>query len=62
MENAVTIMTGYSKEKIVNAINIIKKTQSNSKISDYEIPNVSEKIVKLILSYFGKINKKIYLK
>ena len=55
-------MTGYSKEKIVNAINIIKKTQSNSKISDYEIPNVSEKIVKLILSYFGKINKKIYLK
>ncbi len=62
MENAVTIMTSYSKENIMSAIEITKKSKKLSIIPDYEIPNVSEKITKLIYSYIEKINKKIYFK
>ncbi len=62
MENAITIMTKFSENNILNAIKILKNTKSKFSIIEYQQNNVSSKIVRLIQSYIHKINKKIYFK
>ena len=53
------MMTGSSYKKILNGIQILKKNSKFKleKVRDYEETNVSDKIVKIILSYQNYINK-----
>ena len=67
MEEAVVIMTGLEKERIMQALSIIEKNQKGKqslirKVSDYSVPNVSEKIVRIIHSYTDYVNRTIWKK
>ena len=57
MEVGAAMMTGSSYKKILNGIQILKKNSKfKRKVRDYEETNVSDKIVKIILSYQNYIN------
>lgn len=65
MEEGVVIMTGRSKERVLESIPVAV-SQSNGKdrsiqiVHDYCVPNVSEKVLRIILSYTDYINRKIW--
>ena len=65
MEEASVMMTGVSIDRIIQAIDILSSQKRGSErtlklVQDYDINNVSEKIVRIILSYTDYIKKKIY--
>ena len=64
MEVGAAMMTGSSYKKILNGIQILKKNSKFKleKVRDYEETNVSDKIVKIILSYQNYINKYLWQK
>lgn len=67
MDAGVLIMTGLDKENIINAIEVSCSGLSNNKTSvedvkDYMTNNVSLKVLKIILSYTGYINRTVWRK
>ncbi|MDY0133189.1 MAG: UDP-N-acetylglucosamine 2-epimerase (non-hydrolyzing) [Desulforegulaceae bacterium] len=66
MEEAVVMMTGMNEERILQCISLLDQefiNKSNNlpiSVKDYSMPNVSEKVVKIILSYTDYINKKVW--
>ena len=65
MEEAVVIMTGLDKEKVIQGIEILDKQSKISEsriVSDYSMPDVSDKVVKIIHSYTDYINRVIWKK
>lgn len=67
MEEAATMMTGYEWGRIKEAIDILQwqnrgKERTLRQIADYSMPNVSEKVVRIILSYTDYINRFIWHK
>ncbi|MGY8788257.1 MAG: non-hydrolyzing UDP-N-acetylglucosamine 2-epimerase, partial [Fidelibacterota bacterium] len=67
MEEAAVIMTGLKKERIIQGIELVKnqpreKNRYFRKVSDYTMPNVSEKIVRIILSHTDYVNRVVWSK
>lgn len=67
MDEGVLIMTGLNKERIIDSIDIVvSQFSENNKvirhIPDYEPKNVSQKVVRLILSYTDYINRTVWHK
>lgn len=67
MEEAVVIMTGLSKERIMQSLEIINKQPRDNnrlirEVFDYSMPNVSDKILRIILSYTDYVNRNIWKK
>lgn len=67
MEEASVIMTGVSTDRIMEAAEIamVQKRAGEREfreISDYSMPNVSAKVVRIILSYIDYINKNVWKK
>jgi UDP-N-acetyl-L-fucosamine synthase len=66
MEEGAVIMTGINLANILNSISYLRSLVDSgikSKIiSDYDVANVSDKVVKLILSYTHFINRKVWSK
>ncbi len=67
MEEAVVIMTGLSKERIMQSLEIIdKQPRDNNRlireVFDYSMPNVSDKILRIIHSYTDYVNRNIWKK
>lgn len=64
MEEASVMMVGLGKERIIQAIELIEKQQTDTLriVSDYKINNVSEKIVRIIISYTDYINNNVWRK
>jgi len=65
MEEASVMMVGLSYERILQGLMHLKGNNQNSTprlVSDYSIPNVSDKIVKIIISYTDYINKNVWKK
>jgi UDP-N-acetyl-L-fucosamine synthase len=67
MEEASVIMTGLNYTRVLQGIDLlIKQANSNDSVinlvNDYSMPNVSEKVVRIILSYIDYINRKIWHK
>jgi UDP-N-acetylglucosamine 2-epimerase len=67
MEEGTVIMTGLSLERVLQGINIIDR-QSRGKnrslriVRDYTMPNVSEKVARVILSYTDYVNRVVWSK
>ncbi|MBY8908364.1 UDP-N-acetylglucosamine 2-epimerase (non-hydrolyzing) [Salinicoccus roseus] len=64
MEEASVMMVGLKKEPILQGIEVIetqRKTHLNL-VNDYSAQNVSEKILRIIISYTEYINKKVWRK
>jgi UDP-N-acetylglucosamine 2-epimerase (non-hydrolysing) len=64
MEEASVMMTGLKKERIMQGLSILE-TQKDSDlrpVSDYNVPNVSEKVLRIILSYTDYVNRVVWSK
>ena len=65
MEEASVMMVGLSYERILQGIMHLKGNNQNPTsrlVSDYSMPNVSDKIVKIIISYTEYINQNVWKK
>ncbi|MAT79491.1 MAG: UDP-N-acetylglucosamine 2-epimerase (non-hydrolyzing) [Flavobacteriales bacterium] len=64
MDEGTLIMTGLKSKNIINALNILIE-QKNEKIKiveDYDVDNVSVKVLRIILSYTEYINNTVWKK
>ena len=67
MEEASVMMVGLSPERILQGLVQLKQQTTGSErnyrqVSDYSMPNVSEKVVRIILSYTDYINRVVWRK
>ena len=67
MEEAAVIMTGFNSNNILQAINILKKQKRRdfktlNLTEDYSQTNISEKVIRIILSYTDYINRETWKK
>lgn len=65
MEEAAVMMVGLELKRVAHALEILDKQASNSEavvniVNDYNIVNVSEKILKIILSYTDYVNRVVW--
>jgi len=67
MEEASVMMVGLNTDRIMQALEVLENQWRGEKrilrpVNDYSVPNVSEKIVRIILSYTDYINQKVWKK
>jgi UDP-N-acetyl-L-fucosamine synthase len=67
MEEAAVIMTGLQKERIMQSLSIIDKQPRGvqrliRQVDDYSMPNVSDKLVRIIHSYVDYVNRVVWKK
>ena len=67
MEEGVAILTGLSPERVLEAIPVAASMETGEKrsvqlVKDYFAPDVSDKVLKIILSYTDYINRRIWKK
>ena len=66
MEEAAVMMVGVKSERVLQALNVLVDQQKNvSKrgfrlVSDYSMPNVSQKVVRIIHSYTDYVNRNVW--
>jgi UDP-N-acetylglucosamine 2-epimerase len=62
MEEAAVMMVGFNKDRILQGLNILEsqKPDTLKKVADYMIPNVSEKVLRIILSYTDYVNRVVW--
>jgi UDP-N-acetylglucosamine 2-epimerase (non-hydrolysing) len=64
MEEGSVMMVGFEEESLIEALRILEH-QSKAGMrtpSDYQVPNVSEKVVRIIESYTGYVNRVVWRK
>lgn len=64
MEEASVMMVGLRKERILQGLEVLEKQGIGTlrRVSDYSMPNVSEKVLRIILSYTDYINRVVWSK
>ena len=67
MEEASVMMVGLSQERIMQALEVLGTQKRGEQrilrpISDYSMPNVSDKVVRIIVSYTDYINRVVWSK
>ncbi|WP_063654935.1 non-hydrolyzing UDP-N-acetylglucosamine 2-epimerase [Candidatus Arsenophonus triatominarum] len=67
MEEASVMMTGLNVERVMQALSILEKQPTGEHrllrlVSDYSMPNVSDKVIRIILSYIDYINRVVWKK
>ncbi|WP_321470640.1 non-hydrolyzing UDP-N-acetylglucosamine 2-epimerase [Halarcobacter sp.] len=64
MEETSVMMVGLKKERILQGLEILKIQEKDDlrPVYDYSMPNVSEKILRIILSYTDYVNKIVWKK
>jgi UDP-N-acetylglucosamine 2-epimerase (non-hydrolysing) len=65
MEEASVMMVGMNEERIIQALSLLSVQQRMEKrtlrlVNDYSMPNVSEKVVRIIVSYTDYINRVVW--
>jgi len=62
MEEASVMMVGLTKERILQGLEILETQQKGTlkHVADYSIPNVSDKILRIILSYTDYVNRVVW--
>lgn len=62
MEEASVMMVGLSKERIMQGLEVLETQNSITlrKVADYSMPNISEKVLRIILSYTDYINRVVW--
>ncbi|MEI7967433.1 MAG: UDP-N-acetyl glucosamine 2-epimerase [Betaproteobacteria bacterium] len=66
MEEAVVIMTGLGRDRVLQGLEILEASPREGRARfariplDYEVPNVSDKIVRIILSYVDYVNRVVW--
>ena len=66
MDEGTLIMSGLNKKRIIESIDIVTKLYKDgitpNIIDDYNVDNVSQKVVKIIFSYIDYVNRNIWKK
>jgi UDP-N-acetylglucosamine 2-epimerase (non-hydrolysing) len=67
MEEASVMMVGLEKERILQALVVLESQKSGDErtlrpVADYSMPNVSDKVLRIILSYTDYINRVVWRK
>ncbi|PYZ96005.1 UDP-N-acetylglucosamine 2-epimerase (non-hydrolyzing) [Alteribacter lacisalsi] len=64
MEEAAVTMVGLKKERILQGLKVIEGQEKNTMrlVSDYSMPNVSEKVLRILLSYTDYVNGIVWRK
>lgn len=64
MEEASVMMVGLEKERILQGLEVLEIQENDTlrKVSDYSMPNVSEKVLRIILSYTDYVNRMVWKK
>lgn len=66
MEEASVMMTGLNSDRILQGLAILEKQSGNPRflrlVHDYSMPNVSEKVVRIIVSYTDYVNRIVWQK
>ena len=64
MEETPAMMVGLNKERILQGLEILE-TQTDDRlrlVADYSMPNVSDKVVRIIVSYVDYVNRVVWRK
>ncbi len=64
MEEASVMMVGLEKERIMQGLKILETQEKTTlrKVDDYSMPNVSDKVLRIILSYTDYVNRVVWKK
>ncbi|EMJ96567.1 non-hydrolyzing UDP-N-acetylglucosamine 2-epimerase [Leptospira alstonii] len=67
MEEGIVMMVGLEKERVLQALQVLENQPRGERrllrnVSDYSMPNVSEKVVRIIHSYTDYINRVVWKK
>lgn len=65
MEEASVMLTGFNRDRIQQALNILENQTRGKKrilrlVQDYSMPNVSEKVIRIIVSYTDYIKRVVW--
>ncbi|MDN5346110.1 MAG: UDP-N-acetyl-L-fucosamine synthase [Petrotoga sp.] len=62
MEEATVMMVGLNKERIFQGLEILEEQDKETirPVSDYLVPNVSEKVLRIIISYTDYVNRVVW--
>lgn len=62
MEEASVMMVGLKKERILQGLEILETQEKETLrlVADYSMPNVSEKVLRIILSYTDYVNRVVW--
>jgi len=62
MEEAAVMMVGLKKERILQGLEVLETQQKETLrlVSDYSMPNVSDKVLRIILSYTDYVNRVVW--
>lgn len=64
MEEASVMMVGLEKERILQGLAVLETQEVGTlrQVADYSMPNVSDKVLRIILSYTDYVNKVVWRK
>lgn len=64
MEEASVMMVGLEKERVLQGLEVLESQGENTlrNVEDYSMPNVSEKVLRVILSYTDYVNRVVWSK
>jgi UDP-N-acetylglucosamine 2-epimerase (non-hydrolysing) len=62
MEETSVMMVGLKKERVLQGLEILEtqKVDTLRLVSDYSMPNVSDKVLRIILSYTDYVNRVVW--
>ncbi|SDO00539.1 UDP-N-acetylglucosamine 2-epimerase (non-hydrolysing) [Psychrobacillus sp. OK028] len=62
MEEAAVMMVGLKKERILQGLEILETQYTNTlrEVADYSMPNVSDKVLRIIISYTDYVNRIVW--
>lgn len=62
MEEASVMMVGLKRERIIQGLEVLEVQNQKTlrEVSDYSMPNVSEKVLRIILSYTDYVNRVVW--
>jgi len=63
MEEAAVMMVGLKKDRVMQGLRVLEiSLRTLQLVSDYGMPNVSEKVLRIILSYTDYVNRVVWQK
>jgi UDP-N-acetylglucosamine 2-epimerase (non-hydrolysing) len=67
MDEGTLIMAGLERESVLNAIDIVTSQAQECNrgfriVSDYDVDNVSKKVIRIIVSYIDYVNRTVWIK
>ena len=67
MDETTVIMSGLNKKRVIQSVDLVTKHHFHGNrfikpVIDYEVDNVSKKIVRIIVSYVDYVNRTVWYK